>query len=521
MIPWARFLFAFFLLFEAAAAFCVETGYFPEDGSVAERMVTVSAEAGDRESRAVTLDELEGAEPPDRSHSSFWQKKSNRIVLVICIAGLLLLSAFLTPLLIFVPGLTTGPESTNNSLVVVNSSHSAINPGSGLTPPPVLVTADPLPDETTTVSLPHEDVAPHLLQWSDVPKPSGKKNWNIRGNDELALDGKHIRVGLSAPGKLMQRYSKAGNGIVYKFVMGGFEDNTLHKTTGAKGARCPPVSAGNQDNCKGRLELSNYFVMEGNQNANSSEQSLDITYGSKFSFSMEVKFRKPAEVIFFQLHGKPDRRLCKKDGSISLLNADDDMAGYACEQGGYPPFTLSLKKHEGRYYMLAKATSAYKDFHDKYNRCDDADFLQAAFENGETIVNRATCCRAVEGDDQDRSYVYSGAIDEYGGVKEWTNISMEILSSDYKENSPKKGYVKLWINGNMVANSETFLGRNDSSERGGGGMYYKFGIYRVTSEDPAVLVFRNIKTGATINDVQEELGEVIPATKVNGTCFEL
>ena len=40
------------------------------------------------------------------------------------------------------------------------------------------------------------------------------------------------------------------------------------------------------------------------------------------------------------------------------------------------------------------------------------------------------------------------------------------------------GHVRIWINGNMQANTNAYIGRNDAPERGGSGMYHKFGIYR-------------------------------------------
>ncbi|WP_211831106.1 heparin lyase I family protein [Kistimonas asteriae] len=365
-------------------------------------------------------------------------------------------------------------------------------------------------------------------RWQSVPVLRDP-NLHRFNASETTADGNYIRIGIKPNDRLQERPSLT-KGTVYKFKIEGHRDNTLPKKPHAV---CPPTSPGHSDQCKGRVELQGCFIKDTDPPLTPEQLALKtvsrtfindcsqkITYGSHFSMAMEVKFLVSAPAIFVQIHGMPDHFSYTFTNSthpfLLPLNIPHDLyeqfiaRGATVEKDGYPTLTISIKEISGDYHVVVQVRSVYAAYTPKSLRCN------ARVNLG--TLNRAKCCH---GNIQDLSYVYAGKLGRDLSLTGWNRLAFELKTSRYNATLPTPGHVQLWINGNMQTNTNVFLGRNDAPERGGSGMYHKFGIYRTNSEEPINLHFRNVKTGHVISDVDARLAVTLPPINVLGTCYPL
>ncbi|GAA4648204.1 hypothetical protein GCM10023116_04700 [Kistimonas scapharcae] len=365
-------------------------------------------------------------------------------------------------------------------------------------------------------------------RWQSVPVQMDPRLHRYN-NSETTLDHNYIRVGAKKANLLQERKSPQ-KGSVYKIKIGDYRDNLLRKVANAT---CPPTSPGHSDQCKGRVELTSCFKTVNDTVLPPALHALKmvsrtfihdcsqaIPYGSRFAMAMDVDFQLIGPGIFVQLHGLPDHFTYAYPNTTQIyplpLNVDHSiyqalsMHSAQFEKDGYPPFTLALKQEGGRNYVVAKVRSMYAPYIHKSMRCNSKFDL--------TTLNQAKCCQR---NVQDISYVYAGEVGRDFNSTGWNRLAFELLSSRYNETQPTAGHVRIWVNGNMTTNTNVFLGRNDAPERGGGGMYYKFGIYRTNSEKPITLQFRNVRTGHDIRDVDAGLAVTQPPVNVRDTCYPL
>ncbi|GAA4650191.1 hypothetical protein GCM10023116_24740 [Kistimonas scapharcae] len=384
------------------------------------------------------------------------------------------------------------------------------------------------PDSNKEVLLERSKRQTTLPRWRSVPVLR-EPNLHRFNASETTADGNYIRIGIKPPDRLQERPSLT-KGTVYKFKMGDHQDNTLPKTPGAV---CPPTSAGHSHQCKGRVELQGCFIKDTDPPLTPEQHALklasrtlindcsqQIPYGSHFSMAMEVKFLVSAPAIFVQVHGMPDHFSYTFPNSthpfLLPLNIPHKLyeefiaLGATVEKDGYPTATISIKKIGVEHYVIFQVRSVYAAYTPKSLRCNTQARLRT--------LNRAKCCH---GNMQDVSYVYAGKLGRDLSLTGWNRLAFELKTSRYNATLPTPGHVQLWINGNMQINTNVFLGRNDAPERGGSGMYHKFGIYRTNSEEPIQLQFRNVKTGHAISDVDARLAVTLPPINVQGTCYPL
>ena len=241
--------------------------------------------------------------------------------------------------------------------------------------------------------------------------------------------------------------------------------------------------------------------------------------GDVFSVDMDLFIENIGESIIFQVHGKPDRWSYRSEaGKDTFVLSPDSSAdaykqlikdGMIFEQGGYPPLAMSIEKYKGNHMLILKARSEYIPFNTKANRCN-------MNYSKKTDNSRAKCCD----DERDVSILFSHPIGKKNNnldmIGKWTNIKFEVKTSDYKGAQATPGYVKMWMNNQMQANAVVYLGANDASERGGGNLYGKFGLYRTSSEQPITIRFKDVKMHKGALDPAPS--EQMNATTISGQC---
>ncbi len=362
-----------------------------------------------------------------------------------------------------------------------------------------------------------------------VPVPVVKNPFGHRYNrSETARNGKYTRIGINKPNRLLERTS-VSKGDVYQFKLRDYRDNTIRKT---EGRVSPPAAPGHLSDCKGRIELRSCFIKNTAPRLSPAQTAFKIAAfsyendcdavipnGDTFAMAMEIKFTTTSKVIIQQLHGMPDRRLYRSGNKTYLIPENSDARVYRAlknigaefEQGGYPPESLAIKIAGGKPYLFMQVRADYAVFTDLTNRCNKN------FKPDASDLNQAKCCHG----ERDVSTVYFGEIGVDLSRTGWNRFAFEIKSSDFSGSLVTPGHVKIWNNRKMVTHSITYIGRNDSPDRGGAGLHNKFGLYRPNSEEPATILFRHVRTGHVITDVDPGLRETLPPVTVNGTCHPL
>lgn len=382
--------------------------------------------------------------------------------------------------------------------------------------------ASPLRDPANTTSLGDSS------KWTPVPIiPSYLRNRTHAL--QTTRNGQFFRVGRNDDGGFHPVQEKKGkkNRSLYKIKLRDQRDNLLARATNKDGSPCPPSEPGT-GKCKGRAELSNCFppslagVSEKEaefirvSKATLNDCSGVIKSGGNARITMEVQFPRLGPAIIFQLHGLPDRWLYKSpdDPNTTYRLPPSTSAetynsmvenGMRFEQGGYPPLTLAIERDNGKYFLAMTARADYSVFSEKFPRCN------MRFSENTTVFNQAKCCN----NERDITYIFSKPIST---DMDWVKIRIDLKTSDFSTEIPTEGSIKVWINDDMVANSRTYLGVNDAPERGGSGLYAKFGIYR-SGDDPVEVRFR--EPVINTNPDQSSTLETLNPVSVSNTCRPL
>ena len=366
-------------------------------------------------------------------------------------------------------------------------------------------------------------------QWSPVPSNPVPIR-DMKGPLKTTQNGEFVRVGKTDDKGFYPVQEKGGkkNRRLYRFKLRDYHDNSLKRATNKDGSPCPPSKPGT-NKCKGRAELSNCFPPSSLKHVSKKEAKFIraskailnncsgvIKNGGKARITMDLQFKELGPAIIFQLHGLPDRWLYKSPGDPDTtyrLPPDTSAKTYTLmvnngmrfEQGGYPPLTLAIKKDHGKYFLVMTARADYAMFSEKFPRCN------LKFSEETTTMNEAKCCN----NERDISYIFSHPIST---DMDWMKVWIDVETSDFSAEIPTEGSIKVWINGNMVAHSRTYLGRNDAPERGGSGLYAKFGLYR-SSDEPVEVLFRD----PVINTSPDDSGmvETLSPVPVKNTCRPL
>ena len=383
--------------------------------------------------------------------------------------------------------------------------------------------ASPLRNPANTTSL------GDFSKWTPVPiNPSFLRNRTHAL--QTTRNGQFVRVGRNDDGGFHPVQEKKGkkNRSLYKIKLRDQRDNLLARATNRDGSLCPPSEPGT-GKCKGRAELSNClppslagisekeaeFIRVSKATLN--DCSGVIKSGGNARITMEVQFPRLGPAIILQLHGLPDRWLYKSPDdpnttyrlppstSAETYNSMIDN-GMRFEQGGYPPLTLAIEKDNGKYFLAMTARADYSMFSEKFPRCN------MRFSENTTVFNQAKCCN----NERDITYIFSKPLSTED--VDWMKIRIDIKTSDFSTEIPTEGSIKVWINDEMVANSRTYLGVNDAPERGGSGLYAKFGIYR-SGDDPVEVRFR--EPVINTNPDQSSTLETMSPVSVSNTCRPL
>ena len=362
-----------------------------------------------------------------------------------------------------------------------------------------------------------------------VPVPAVKNPFGHRFNaSETTRNGKYTHIGINKPNRLVERAS-VSKGDVYQFKLRDYRDNTIRKTTASV---CLPAAAGHLSDDKGRIELRSCFIKDTAPRLSPSQTAFKIAAfsyendcdavipnGDTLAMAMEIKFTTISKVIIQQLHGMPDRRLYRSGDKTYLIPENSDVRVYRSlknigaefEHSGYPPESLAIQISGDKPYLFMQVRADYATFTDLTKRCNEK------FKPDASDLNQAKCCHG----ERDVSTVYFGEIGVDLSRTGWNRFAFEFMSSDFSGSLVTPGHVKIWNNREMVTHSITYIGRNDSPDRGGAGLHNKFGLYRPNSEEPATILFRHVRTGHVITDVDPALRETLPPVTVKGTCHPL
>lgn len=319
--------------------------------------------------------------------------------------------------------------------------------------------------------------------------------------DQLTSDGRFIRLGNSQPELVQQKRMKAGD-VSYQFTYN--TDN--------------PYRAG-QD-----LELSNCFYTPEKMpfRGGVNPELLELTGGYNnlclksdyrtYSGSMSIKIEtgEPVSATLFRLVPHHDERLYRSvyDSESFMLSESSASTywslvadGMRFEKEGYSPFTIAIEPHNDQMYFTVKVRAQYDSFNDATAYCD------IPFTPESATTSRALCCDG----HQDVKYIYAAPFTR----GEWFNIRFETEFSQLSGENARPGQVKLWRDGEKVAQVSGWIGTNNRAEYGGGGYHAQFGI--VGANGPMVARFRQVDLGPGYQE-PDDSGEAVPITNLTGQC---
>lgn len=296
--------------------------------------------------------------------------------------------------------------------------------------------------------------------------------------DQLTGNGNFARVGNPQAGGIQEKRTRDGL-VMYRFDL---------NATGSAGL---PEQ-------KQNLELSNCFYRANDlpsmpglnpELSTITGEDRNLCAGlsqSIYSGSMSIKLKadKPVSATVFQLVPHHDGRLYRNENSIMSCIQPESPAdtyhalehdGMEFEQAGHSPFTMNFEHHDGQLYFTVKVRASYDVFDD--NRPCDAPFAGDA-----TVLNRALCCDG----SQDVKYIYATPY----ARGDWLDVGFEAVLSDFSDKEPKRGEVKVWKDGQLVAKTFAWIGNNNRATYGGGGYHAQFGI--ADGSDSMVVKFKGV-----------------------------
>ena len=319
--------------------------------------------------------------------------------------------------------------------------------------------------------------------------------------DQLTTDGNFVRLGNPQPELIQQKKSRAGD-IVYRFSFNGTEG------AGQLGTN---------------LELSNCFYTPDRMPLMSGVDLdlLKLTRGYNkhcleagdrvYSGSMNIKVQvdKPVRATVFRLVPHDDVNLYKsKNDRESFMLPDSSVNtfwslvadGMRFEKEGKSPFTIAIEPHNDQLYFTVKIRAQYEPF-------SDGAPCNTPFTPESAVDDHALCC----GGNQDVKYIYAAPYTK----GEWFDIGFETVFSPLAGEDPHRGQVRLWRDGEQVAQVSGWIGGNNRAQYGGGGYHAQFGI--VDAVDSMVVKFRMIDLSPFKHQLSGSL-KPFPTTQLSGQC---
>ena len=319
--------------------------------------------------------------------------------------------------------------------------------------------------------------------------------------DQLTGDGRFVRLGNSQPELVQEKRMKPGD-VSYRFTFNNDNSNRAGQDVELSNCFYTPDKMPFREGAD--LEL---LKLTGEYN-NLCLKSSDRAYSG--SMSIKIETSGPVSATLFRLVPHHDDRLYKSDYDRESFMLPESSAktyrsllgdGMRFEKEGYSPFTMAIEPHNDQMYFTVKVRAQYDAFNDATIGCE------IPFTPESATTGRALCCEG----NQDVKYIYAAPFTR----GEWFNIGFETEFSQLSGEDPRPGQVKLWRDGNQVAQVSGWIGTNNRAEYGGGGYHAQFGIVGATG--PMVAKFRliNIAPGQRQDDY---FREPVPTTNLTGQC---
>jgi heparin lyase len=289
------------------------------------------------------------------------------------------------------------------------------------------------------------------------------------GTPENTVDGKWMIVGNRNPkGKVYRE--DTNEGPVYYFEATG-DANRIEFTP----------KFGNEENLKGVSEEKRNMLKQVKNLYNydyEGENGETVTY--EWSARFPEKMEKDKGGIFAQWHGSPDRTLVKSpNGKYHYLAVEKFVAMLD---------TMYFNKHTGISKVTGKPNGWLVDNSaggpvGSFQFRDDYMFLIIR-SDANRISNNIEKVRPKPGKHLNRIIGKNG---KYGTIvfeklasevpiNQWIDFKVQIKYTKYSTEADEvleSGFVKVWMNGEQVADYKGDVGKNDLH-----GTYFKFGIYK-------------------------------------------
>lgn len=316
-----------------------------------------------------------------------------------------------------------------------------------------------LHDDPFTYTGKGERVTSRLSAQRDVPTP------------EEVIDGKYIVVGNPEPA-----------GMLYRDVINSYKGHPVYRFEATPEVNRVELTTCYASNLDGVSEAK---LAELSALANLYAYNDQGSYGDTITYDWYARFPEPlkedARGIFAQWHGRPDRtlvetpegelkelspdeffellkttRFVNKEGNIGVDIETGEPNGWKVDGSSGGPIG-AFKFQDGHMCLLVR--------NDPYARSD----------NTVRIKPKPVVRTYQQIEHKSGGVAYALPISEVP-INQWLHFKVQIKYSSYRRDSNQaqsSGFVKVWIDGEQVADWQGDIGKNDTK-----GPYFKYGIYK-------------------------------------------